>query len=78
LISIILSQIRQCRQEPQEPERQPAQEDPPDAEEGELPRPMEKGANSFFALPRHLGQASGSSAEGLTNFSKPNPQPSQR
>jgi hypothetical protein len=65
-------------QEPQEPERQPAQEDPPEPAEGELPRPMAKGANSFFALPRHLGQASGSSADVLTSFSKPNSQFAQR
>jgi len=71
-------QPRQCWQEPQDPERQPEQEDPPDAVEDELPRPMEKGANSFFALPRHLGQASGSSSDALTSFSKLNPQPSQR
>jgi len=65
-------------QEPQEPERQPAQEDPPGAGEGELPRPIQKVANSFFALPRHLGQDSGSSSEVPNSFSKPNPQISQR
>jgi hypothetical protein len=65
-------------QEAQEPERQPAQEeDPPDAGD-ELPRPMEKGVNSFLVLPRHLEQVSGSFSDAVTSFSKPNPQLSQR